>query len=160
MSSRIARLLAVGFVASVLSGCSVANTNTAGSSSGGGNIQMAVSKTCVEGVDSSCVLINGQSVTNPSVFQNAGIQSANIVQNDGQNAIHVTFTETGSGIIYALSEDVAQAGNTGRLILKVGDEMLGAIALPQALVSNDLQIALPVSKNPQEILSLIYNQRF
>jgi len=153
MTFRIRALCLLVPVLLTLSACSTAGGRDGASSRVGGAIELAVSETCTEGSDSQCVLVNSQHIMLPSAFQRAGVEAAAVAQGERQNAVDVTFTDDGAAILHTLTEQAA--GGTGRLVMKISDEIVVAVMVAEALKGKQLQIALSPDDDAQEIVNLI-----
>lgn len=117
-------------------------------------IEMAVSETCIEGSDAECVSINGANVLLPSAFEQAGVRDSSIADS-GQNAIDVRFDEDGAKVFHSLTEQAAEAGDSARLVFRIGGELQAAVAVMEALESDQVQIGLPPDDSAQEMVALI-----
>ncbi|HYI31843.1 MAG TPA: hypothetical protein VEX88_00090 [Glaciibacter sp.] len=65
----------------------------------------------------------------------------------------MTFTDDGAAILHTLTEQAA--GGTGRLVMKISDEIVVAVMVAEALKGKQLQIALSPDDDAQEIVNLI-----
>lgn len=155
MTSRTPAISLVALVLLVLSACSAAGGADETSSIARGTIELAVSETCTDGSDPQCVSVNGQSVLSPSAFERAGVENAAVAEGEGRNAVDVTFNAEGTEIFHALTEKAAQAGSTARLVMKFGDEMR-AVAVPEAIERDQVQIMLSPDEDAQELVDLIH----
>lgn len=153
MSSRTPRITLVVLALFALSACS-ATTDSEASPATGGIIEMAVSETCTEGADSECVSVNGANVLLPSAFEQAGVKDSSISDN-GQNAIDVTFNKDGTKVFHSLTEQAAGAGDSARLVIKIGGELQAAVTVMDALEGDQVQIGLSSDDDAQEIVDLI-----
>jgi preprotein translocase subunit SecD len=115
---------------------------------------MAVSGTCTAGSDSQCVLVHGDSVLLPSTFREAGVKSSSVAEN-GQSAVDVTFTADGAKVWQELTEEAAGAGDSARLLIRVGDELQSAVRVIEAMKGDQVQIALEPNESAQDLVDLI-----
>lgn len=153
MSSRTPRITLVLLAVFALSACS-ATTDSGASSTPGGMIEMAVTETCTEAADSECVSVSGANVLLPSAFEQAGVKDSSIADN-GQNAIDVTFNEDGAKVFHSLTEQAAGAGDSARLVIRIGGELRAAVAVVEALEGDQVEIGLSPDDSAQEIVDLI-----
>ncbi|PFG29515.1 hypothetical protein [Paramicrobacterium agarici] len=114
-----------------------------------------MSETCVEGSSPECISVNGTNVLLPSEFDQAGVADATVVEDTEQSAVDVTFNEDGAVIFHSLSKEAARAGDEARLVIKIGDEVLTAVMVMQAMESDHVQLGLSPDDNAQEIVDLI-----
>jgi preprotein translocase subunit SecD len=115
---------------------------------------MAVSDTCAAGSDSLCVLVNGESVSLPSTFAQAGVKDSSVAES-GQSAVNVTFTEDGAKVWQALTEEAVGAGDSARLLIRVGGELQSAVRVMEATKGDQVQIALGPDESAKELVDLI-----
>jgi len=134
-----------------LSGCS---TTAGAASDAGGMIEIAVSETCTDVSDSQCVSVNGTTVLIPAAFEEAGVTEATVAEND-QSAVDVTFTADGAEVLHALTEEAAGAGESARLVIRIGGELRAAVVVMEALTGDQAQIALTPEADAQELVDLI-----
>lgn len=153
MSSRSPRITLVVLAVLALSACST-TTDSDASSATGGMIEMAVSEACTKGADSECVSVNGTSVLLPFAFEEAGVKDSSIAGN-GQDAIDVTFDEDGAKVFHSLTEQAAGAGDSARLVIRIGGELQAAVVVMDALKGDQVQIGLSSDDNAREIIDLI-----
>ncbi|PYF97364.1 hypothetical protein SAMN05216184_11573 [Georgenia satyanarayanai] len=126
-------------------------------SSRGGTIELAVSQTCTLASDADCALVDGEPVTiAPSQFISAGVKEADAVP-DGvsSDAVRLQLDDQGASTLHSLSAEVAELGEEGRLLVKVGDEMLSALRVPAALDGSDVQIALGDDTTARSVIERI-----
>ena len=155
MASRTSRLSLVLLVVLVLSGCSAGVGTGDSASAAGGAIELAVSQTCADGADPQCVQVNGENVVLPSALERAGVKDATIAEGEGQNAVDVTFTEDGAIVFNALTVKAVQAGDSARLIIKIGGEIQAAVVVMEAMEGAHVQISVSPDDNAQEVVDLI-----
>ena len=156
MASRTPRLSLVVLVVLALSGCSAGVGASDTASANGGAIELAVSQTCADGADPQCVQVNGEDVVLPSAFERAGAEDATIAEGEGQNTVDVTFTEDGAVVFNALTVKAVQAGDSARLIIKIGGEIQAAVVVMDALKGDHVQIGVSRDDNAQRIVDLIH----
>lgn len=157
MTSRTARLRLVApavLAVVALSACSATAGAEEASPGAGHTIEMAVSELCTDAAASECVTVNGDAVVLPTAFDQAGVESASVAE-DGQNAIDVTFTAAGAEVLHALTEQAAVAGNTARLVIRIGGELRAAVVVMQALEGDEVQIGLSEENSAPELVELI-----
>ena len=155
MTSRLRKFCLVIPVLLALSGCSAAGSANEASSTSGGTIELAVSETCTEGSDPQCVSINGENVILPSTFERAGVEDAAVAEGEGQSAVDVTFNSDGAAVLHTLTEQTAQARDTARLVMKIGDQIKASVTVMEALKGNHIQFILSPDDNAQEVVDLI-----
>ena len=119
----------------------------------GGAIELAVSVTCTE--EPQCITVNGQNVLAPSEFDRAEVDTASVAKKETQNAVDVRLTDDGKIVLQSLTEAASLAGSSARLVFKIGDEPVAAVAVPEALTGNQIQIVLAPGDSVEEILELI-----
>ena len=156
MASRTPRLSRALLVVLALSGCSAGVGATGTASATGGAIELAVSQTCADGADPQCVQVNGENVVLPSALERAGVKDATIAEGEGQNAVDVTFTEDGAIVFNALTVKAVQAGDSARLIIKIGGEIQAAVVVMDAMEGDHVQISVSPDDNAQKIVDLIH----
>ena len=153
MTSRMNRLTLVAVIVVALSACSTASGEDEPRPTVGGAIELAVSETCSDESDPQCVSVNGENVVSPSAFERADVEDAVAV--DGQNAVVITFSDDGAAILRTLTEQAAEAGETARLVLVIGDEILTAVRVIEPLTDATVQIVLGPDKSAQDVIALI-----
>ena len=156
MASRTPRLSLVVLIVLALSGCSAGVGASDTASATGGAIELAVSETCADGADPQCVQVNGENVVFPSALKRAGVKDATIAEGEGQNAVDVTFTEEGAIVFNALTVKAVQAGDSARLIIKIGGEIQAAVVVMEAMEGDQVQISVSPDDNAQKIVDLIH----
>jgi hypothetical protein len=155
MTFRTSTLPLVALVVLALSGCSAAVGADNASTGTGGNFEMAVTEICAEADDPQCVMVNGQSVVVPDVFQAAGVEDAAVADSDGQNAVTVTFDEEGAVVLQALTTETAEAGTDARLLIRIGGELQAAVTVLEPLDGAEAQIGLAPDEDAQEFVDRI-----
>ena len=150
MTSRTPRFFAVALAMVTLSACS-ATAGTTGESSGpGGSIELAISETCTVGSDSDCVSVTGDSVVLPSEFERADVKDSRVADT---TAVEVTFSSAGAEVFRSLTAEAAGAGDSARLVIKIGGELRAAVMVMQELDGDQVQIALSPDDNAEEIIA-------
>lgn len=153
MTFRTSMLTSAVLAVLMLSACSAAGADEASPDSGG-SIEMAVSEVCTDVSDATCVLVNGTSVLLPSAFEQAGVTDARVADG-GQNAVEVTFDQSGAEILHTLTENAAGAGETARLVIRIGGKLQAAVVVMEALDGDQAQISLAPDESAQDIVDLI-----
>lgn len=126
----------------------------AGSSSAG-SIELAIADACVDTAVDGCTASAGDSVILPSDFEEVGVTDAVAVDEGGQNAIALTLTSDGAAVLAEVTEQVVAAGPATRLVVKIGDDVLSAVRVVEALHTDVIVVALPPSESPNEVIELI-----
>ncbi|MBI9115601.1 hypothetical protein [Sanguibacter suaedae] len=152
-NSRRTTLLVI--VAAALGGCAAEEEPDQTPGAPSGTVGLAVSVTCDEGSDPLCVPIGDQHVMSPAGYQAVPVDDAAVAERDGQNSVALTFTEDGADALTALTEEAAEAGDSARLVMRVGDEIRSAVEVPGPVDGNTLTIALPPDESAQEVVDLI-----
>ena len=137
-----------------LSACSAAGSPDDASSGETGLIEMAVSETCADEVDSECVSVNGENVLLPTVFEQAGVKDSSAAEG-GQNAVDVTFDEAGAKVFQTLTKLTAESGESARLVIRIGGELQAAVAVMEAVEDDLVRIGLSSEDNAQDVVDLI-----
>jgi preprotein translocase subunit SecD len=137
----------------LLSACSTAGADQAPSDAGG-TIEMAITDVCAEALDAGCVVVNGTSVVLPAAFEQAGVTSARVADGE-QNAVEVTFDQDGAEILHSLTQEAAGAGESVRLVIRIGGELRAAVVVMEALQGDQAQIGLAPDESAQDIVELI-----
>lgn len=120
-----------------------------------GTIELAVTETCTGGSDAKCVSVDGVNVVLPAAFAQAGVEEATAAEGQGPHAVDVTFTKEGATVLHNLTEQAAQAGNSARLVIKVGGEMQAAVTVMEAVNEGQLQMSFSPNTSAQEAIDLI-----
>lgn len=152
MTSRTLSIAAAMLAVLALSACSIGVN--AESTDTGGTIEMAVSETCVEGAAAECVSAGGSYVLLPSVFEQADVEESRLADN-GQNAVELKLDDNGAEVLHTLTAAAVEAGDSARLVLKIGGELQAAAMVMEALEGGQLQIAVSERDDAQELLDLI-----
>lgn len=155
MDPRTRGLSLLALVALAVSGCSAEVESGEPAESSGGSIELAVSETCAEGSAPQCVPIDGQYVMSPATFEPATVEEAAVAENDGQSAVDLKFTEDGADVLKSLTEEAVQAGDDARLVMKIGDEMRSAVAVPGPVTGDAMTIPLSTADSAQDVVDLI-----
>lgn len=151
MTSRPTPLAVIALVVVALSGCSAPVGATETPTNAGGVIELAAAETCSDGSDPECVLINGESVLLPSAFERAGVEEAAVAAGD-QNAVDVTFDDDGALVLQTVTEQVFDAGDTARLVIRIEGETVAAVVVMEALTGDQVQIALSPEDSAQDVV--------
>lgn len=157
MDPRTRGLSLLALVALAVSGCSAEVESGEPAESSDGSIELAVSETCAEGSDPRCVPIDGQYVMSPATFEPATVEKVAVAENDGKSAVDLTFTEDGAAVLKSLTEEAVQAGDDARLVMKIGDEMRSAVAVPGPVTGDAMTIPLSAADSAQDVVDLILN---
>lgn len=126
-------------------------------SSDRGAIELAVSQTCTPGSEPECTPVNDEHVTvDPSQFVSVGVEEASAVS-DGEedDALHLRLDDDGTSALRSLSAQVVDVGEEGRLVVKVGEQVLSAVRVPAAIDGSDVQIALPQATTAESVIDLV-----
>ncbi len=89
----------------------------------------------------------------PSAFERAGVDDA--VAIDGQNAIALTLSADGAEVLRTLTEQAAEAADTARLVIAIGDEILTAARVIEPLTDATVHVVLPPDRTAQDLITLI-----
>ncbi|WP_098453760.1 hypothetical protein [Sanguibacter antarcticus] len=147
----------IALVALAVSGCSVEVEPGQTPEASSGTIDLAVAETCDEGSDPQCVPIDGQYVTNPETFRTATVEDVVVAEHDGHSAVDLTFAADGEAVLKSLTQEVAQAGSDARLVMKIGDEIRSAVAVPEPVIGNAMTIPMSSTDSAQDAVDLILN---
>lgn len=156
MASHIPRLPLLLLVVLALSGCSTAGGTGDIASAPGGSIEFAVSETCTDEANPKCIAVNGETVVSPSAFERADVEDATIAEGAGQNAVDVTFNEEGAVVFHALTDKAIQAGDSARLVIKIGGEIQAAVRVMEAIEDDHVQILISPEDSATEIIDRIH----
>ena len=77
------------------------------------------------------------------------------VDEGGQNAIALTLTSDGAAVLAELTEQVVATGLETRLVVKIGDDVLSAVRVVEALQTDVVVVALPTSESPNDVIELV-----
>lgn len=154
MTFRGRRLALVALVSLSLCGCAAAGGTAEASPSASGMLEMAVSEACADGSEPDCIAAGSGHVERPASFEPAGVEDA-VVSGAQPNTVEVTFTSDGAAVLSDLSGRAAEAGADSRLVLKVGDEILAAVVVMEALSGDQVTISLSPDDDPQEMADLL-----
>ncbi|TFC52846.1 MULTISPECIES: hypothetical protein [unclassified Cryobacterium] len=100
------------------------------------------------------MLVNGDSVLLPSTFQEAGVKNSSVAEN-GQSAVDVTFNDDGAKVWQELTEEAVGAGDSARLLIKIGDKLQAAVRVMDVSTGDQVQIALAPDESAQDLVDLI-----
>lgn len=118
-------------------------------------IELAVSETCIEGSDPQCTAVGSDYVVLPSAFEQAAVQEAVVSDSPQQNAVDVTFTSEGAAVLNDLTDEARRGGSESRLLFKIGDEVVAAVVVMEALDGDEVTIALSPEEDPQQVVDLL-----
>jgi hypothetical protein len=160
VGSPVWKASSVGLLLLAMSGCAAEVAEDEKAPTTGGGIEMAVSQTCDSGSLPECISVNGEYVmVVPSDFVRAGVEDAVAVANGETSAVDVKFDSGGATVFQTSTAEAAQAGETARLVMKVGDTVLSAVAVPEALQSDSVLVALPPDASADELVDSIRDLR-
>ena len=71
------------------------------------------------------------------------------------NAVDVTLSSEGAAVLETSTAEVAQAGDDARLVIKVGSEMLSAVAVSETLKGEHFLLALPGKMSAEEFIEKV-----
>ncbi|MGL3806366.1 hypothetical protein ACSYDW_09740 [Paeniglutamicibacter sp. R2-26] len=137
------------------SACSADTGADATTSAAGGAIELAVAESCTEGNDPACVAVQGEHVVLPLAFERAAVEDATVDEDHGPNTVDVTFTKDGATVLQKLTENAARAGNSARLVIKVGGEIQAVVTVMEAVDNGRVQIELPSDEGTAKVVELI-----
>lgn len=155
MRSRTWTAAAVGSLGLALGGCGGGADQTPRSTTGGA-VELAVAHTCAPGADlgPDCVEVNGERVSVPTTdFERAGVDD--VSTGAGSDTIHLTFDDDGSALLRSSSAEVAAAGDTARLAIRVDEHVLAAVRVPEPLDGADVQLVVPDDTSAEDLVALI-----
>jgi hypothetical protein len=160
MASRLRRSWCAGLLVLVASACS---TGGAGDepppTPTGGAIELAVAHACTPGSSAECFPVNGEHVeVGAAEFSRAGVADAAAVPDAGErDAVDLTFDPDGTAVLQDLSAQAAGAGETARLVIRVGETLVSAAAVPEPLevAAGSVRIALPEGTSADDVVELI-----
>lgn len=139
------RLVGMVGVLLALGACGQTNAADHGAptSSSGGELMFAVSRTCTTDSEPHCEVVGDEHVVvNPSDFAQAGVATATPAD-DSSAAVDVVFDAEGAAAFSKASGEVAQKGDSARLVLRVDDHVLSAVRVPSSVAVTKMRIALP-----------------
>lgn len=140
----------------LLGACVGVDTASSGSdSSSTGSVELGVAEACADTAVDGCTATAGDSVILPPDFERVGVTDAVAVDEDSQNAIALTLTSDGAAVLAEVTEQVVAAGLATRLVVKIGDDVLSAVRVAEALQTDVVVVALPPSESPNEVIELI-----
>lgn len=138
-----------------LSACSTDTGADATTSGAGGAIELAVAESCTEANEPACVAVQGEHVVLPSDFERASVENAAVVEGHGPNAVDLTFTKDGATVLKMLTENAARAGNSARLVIKIGGEIQSVVAVMEAVDNGRVQLELPPDEDAEKVVDLL-----
>jgi hypothetical protein len=150
VKSLVGKVSGVGVAVLLLSGCA-SGAGAADPGATAGAIELAVSETCAADSAPECVDVNGEYVMVPGAgFSRAEVESVAAAGEEAGNAIDVTLTSEGAEVLESATTNAAQAGDDARLVIKVGGEVLSAVAVAEPLVGEHFLLALPPELSAEE----------
>jgi hypothetical protein len=150
VSSLVGRVIGVAGALLLLSGCA-SGAGAADPGATAGAIELAVSETCAADSAPECVDVNGEYVMVPDAgFSRAGVESVAVADDQAGNAVDVTLTSEGAAVLESATTEAAQAGDNARLVIKVGGEVLSAVAVAEPLEGEHILLALPPELSADE----------
>jgi hypothetical protein len=133
----------------VLSGC--AQGVAADSSTTGGAIEVAVTKTCTEDASADCVEINGEKVlVTDDAFRRVDLEAVSAADDQSGNAVDVELTQDGAAVLAASTTAASEAGEDARLVIRAGGEVVAAVKVIEPISDDHVVIALPSDVTVQE----------
>lgn len=154
MNSRIIKTSIFAVLLLSLSACSVEGGSNGQERSTGGAIELAVTPVCVGESDSKCISLDGEQLVLPSTFERAIVDSAIVAAEQGPNTVEVTFSDDGTKIFRAVTEEAANAGESARLLIKLDGEIEAAVVVQEAIEDGHTQLDF-TPKTAQEVIELI-----
>lgn len=152
MGSLVGKVCCIATAVLVLSGCA-GDAGADGSTTTSGALELAVSEICVPDSTPECVAVNGEHVVVPSAdLLRAEVESVAAAGDQPGSAVDITFSDEGAAVLETSTAEVAQAGDDARLIIKVGNEVLAAVAVAQPLKGDHVQVALPADMSPEDFI--------
>jgi hypothetical protein len=128
---------------------------TASPSDPGGAVHLAASQTCTPGSVAECQAVGDEHVVvAPSEFTRVGVTTATPAA-DGSAAVEVVFDAAGAAAFLEASRQAADKGESGRLVLRVDDQVISAVRVPSAVAVTQLHISLPDHLQPQDVVRQI-----
>ena len=153
------RHFGVAGVLLALGACGQAPAGDAGelttSTSNPGAVHLAASQTCTPGSVAECQAVGDEHVVvAPSEFTRVGVTTATPAA-DGSAAVEVVFDAEGAAAFLGASRQAADKGESGRLVLRVDDQVISAVRVPSAVAVTQLHISLPDHLQPQDVVRQI-----
>ncbi|WP_163544753.1 hypothetical protein [Occultella kanbiaonis] len=160
MADRMRRSWCVGLLVLVASACSAGGAGDGPTPTPtGGAIELAVAQSCTPGSGADCVPVNGEHVeVGAAEFSRAGVADAAAVPDAGDHdAVDLTFDPDGTAVLQDLSAQAVGAGDTARLVMRVGETLVSAAAVPEPLEEavGTVRIALPEGTSADDVVELI-----
>ncbi|MBZ2195771.1 hypothetical protein [Occultella gossypii] len=160
MADRMRRSWYVGLLVLVVSACSAGGTGDGPTPTPtGGAVELAVAQACTAGSGADCVPVNGEHVeVSAAEFSRAGVAEATAVPDAGEgDAVDLTFDPDGAAVLQELSAQAAGAGETARLVIRVGETLVSAAAVPEPLeeAAGNVRIALPDGTSAADVVEEI-----
>jgi hypothetical protein len=155
VGSLVGKLCGVCLGVLILSGCS-AGGGADGPTATAGAIEVAVSETCAADSTPECVAVNGEHVVVAAAdFLRAEVEAVAVADDQQGNAVDVTLSSEGAAVLETSTAEVAQAGDDARLVIKVGSEVLSAVAVPETLKGEHFLLALPGKLSAEEFIEKV-----
>ncbi len=139
-----------------LSACGQASAGDPASSTSnhGGAVQFAASQTCTPGAGPECQAVGDEHVVTPSEFTRVGVVTATPAA-DGSAAVDVVFDTQGATAFLEASRQVVEKGESGRLVLRIDDQVISAVRVPSAVAVTQMHIVLPDHLHAQDVVRQI-----
>lgn len=102
--------------------------------------------------------MSGEAIREPSSFEPAEVDDAEVAEAGAQNAVGVTLSEDGSTVLSAVTGQVVEAGDDARLVIKIGNNILSAVRVVEPLETDYVVIALPPGENPEDVAAQILDR--
>lgn len=154
MGSPVGKVWCVAVGVLVLSGCA-GEAGADGRTEPAGAIELAVSETCVPDSTPECVAVNGEHVVVPAAgYRRAEVASVAVADDQPGNAVDVTLSSEGAEVLESSTAEVAQAGDDARLVIKVGGEVLFAVAVAEPVTGDHFLLALPHEMSAEEFVEM------
>lgn len=155
MTARTRKISVAVLAVLALSACSTGVGASEAPPDIGGAIELAVAEVCAKGSDPKCVSVKGENVVLPSAFERAGVEEATAAEDQGPNAVDVTFTKEGAAVLHTLTEKASRAKNSTRLVMKIGGEIQSVVTVMEAVKEDRVQIDFSSDLSAQEAIDLI-----
>lgn len=110
--------------------------------------------TCTPGSGPECQAVGDEHVVTPSEFTRAGVVTATPAA-DGSAAVDVVFDPEGATAFLEASRQVVDKGDSGRLVLRINDQVISTVRVPGAVAVTRLHISLPDHLHAQDVVRQI-----
>ena len=128
---------------------------TTSTSNPGGAVHLAASQTCMPGSVAECQAVGDEHVVvAPSEFTRVGVVTATPAA-DGSAAVDVVFDPEGATAFLEASRQVVDEGDSGRLVLRINDQVICAVRVPSTVAVTRLHISLPDHLHAQDVVRQI-----